>query len=141
MTSAKSPTAKPKGAARANASGDVAGGHLTKPTRTNDIRAAFLDFFAKNDHAEIRLSDLQKLPLVEIDVLALRAAGLVPGIAKTVKVIKTGKIEKAVTLTGILVTAGAKAAIEAAGGSVADVPAGKVESERKTEPKTELKSK
>jgi len=96
---------------------------------------------AKNDHAEIRLSDLQKLPLVEIDVLALRAAGLVPGIAKTVKVIKTGKIEKAVTLTGILVTAGAKAAIEAAGGSVADVPAGKVESERKTEPKTELKSK
>ena len=74
---------------------------------------------AKNDHAEIRLSDLQKLPLVEIDVLALRAAGLVPGVAKTVKVIKTGKIEKAVTLTGILATAGAKAAIEAAGGSVA----------------------
>jgi len=75
--------------------------------------------WGKNAHAEIRLSDLQKLPLVEIDVLALRAAGLVPVVAKTVKVIKTGKIEKAVKLTGILATAGAKAAIEAAGGSVA----------------------
>jgi large subunit ribosomal protein L15 len=88
---------------------------------------------AKNHHAEIRLSDLQKLPLVEIDVLALRAAGLVPGVAKTVKVIKAGKIEKAVKLTGVLATAGAKAAIEAAGGSVADVPAGKVSAEPKTE--------
>ncbi len=74
---------------------------------------------AKNHHAEIRLSDLQKLPLVEIDVLALRAAGLMPVVAKTVKVILSGKIEKAVKLTGILATAGAKAAIEAAGGSVA----------------------
>src|SRR4249920_3429026 len=42
---------------------------------------------AKNDHAEIRLTDLQKLPLVEVDMLALKAAGLVPVIAKTVKVI------------------------------------------------------
>ena len=50
------------------------------------------------------------------------------------------KIEKAVTLTGFLATAGAKAAIEAAGGSVADVPTGKVETERKTEPKTEPKT-
>ena len=74
---------------------------------------------AKNDHAEIRLSDLQKLPLVEIDVLALRAAGLVPGVAKTVKVIKTGKIERAVKLTVVQATKGAKASIEAAGGSVA----------------------
>ena len=74
---------------------------------------------AKNDNAEIRLSDLQKLPLVEIDVLALKAAGLVPASAKTVKVIKTGKLEKAVKLSGVLATKGAKAAIEAAGGSVA----------------------
>ena len=55
---------------------------------------------AKNDHAEIRLTDLQKLPLVEVDVLALRAAGLMPIVAKTVKVILSGKIEKAVKLTG-----------------------------------------
>ena len=74
---------------------------------------------AKNDNAEIRLSDLQKLPLVEVDVLALKAAGLVPASAKTVKVIKTGKLEKAVKLSGVLATKGAKAAIEAAGGSVA----------------------
>jgi len=74
---------------------------------------------AKNDAAEIRLSDLQKLPLADVDVLALKAAGLVPASAKTVKVIKTGKLEKAVKLSGVLATKGAKAAIEAAGGSVA----------------------
>ncbi len=74
---------------------------------------------SKNDTAEIRLSDLAKLPVVDIDVLRLKAAGLVPAAAKTVKVIKTGKLEKAVKLTGIVATKGAKAAIEAAGGSVA----------------------
>jgi large subunit ribosomal protein L15 len=74
---------------------------------------------SKNDNAEIRLSDLAKLPVTDIDVLALKAAGLVPSLAKTVKVIKTGKLEKAINLTGILATKGAKAAIEAAGGSVA----------------------
>jgi large subunit ribosomal protein L15 len=74
---------------------------------------------SKNDTAEIRLSDLAKLPVADIDVLALKAAGLVPAPANTVKVIKTGKLEKAVNLTGILATKGAKAAIEAAGGSVA----------------------
>ena len=75
---------------------------------------------SKNDTAEIRLSDLAKLPIAEIDVLALKAAGLVPALAKTVKVIKTGKLEKAVKLSGVLATKGAKAAIEAAGGSVAE---------------------
>jgi large subunit ribosomal protein L15 len=73
---------------------------------------------SKNDTAEIRLSDLAKLPVADIDVLALKAAGLVPARAKTVKVIKTGKLEKAVKLTGVVATKGAKAAIEAAGGSV-----------------------
>ena len=73
----------------------------------------------KKDSAEIRLSDLQRLPLEEVDILALKAAGLVPPAAKTVKVIKTGKLEKAVKLSGVLATKGAKAAIEAAGGSVA----------------------
>jgi large subunit ribosomal protein L15 len=74
---------------------------------------------SKNDTAEIRLSDLAKLPVAEIDVLALKAAGLVPAQAKTVKVIKTGKLDKAVKLTGVIATKGAKAAIEAAGGTVA----------------------
>ena len=73
----------------------------------------------RNDTAEVRLSDLGRLPTAEIDVLALKAAGLVPALAKTVKVIRTGKLEKAVKLSGVLATKGAKAAIEAAGGSVA----------------------
>ena len=52
-------------------------------------------------------------------LLALKQAGLVGQIAKVVKVIKTGELTKAVKLTGIGATAGAKAAIEAAGGSIA----------------------
>ncbi|MBC7956548.1 MAG: 50S ribosomal protein L15 [Cytophagales bacterium] len=74
---------------------------------------------AKNDWAEIRLTDLQKLGLDEVDLLVLKASGLVAGSIKTVKVIKTGTIERAVKLTGVQATKGAKAAIEAAGGSVA----------------------
>jgi large subunit ribosomal protein L15 len=73
----------------------------------------------RDDTAEVRMSDLAKLPVAEIDILALKAAGMVPAGAKTVKVIKTGKLEKAVKLTGLVATKGAKAAIEAAGGSVA----------------------
>ena len=73
----------------------------------------------RDDTAEVRLSDLAKLPVADIDFLALRSAGLVPARAKTAKVIKSGKLEKAVQLTGIATTKGAKAAIEAAGGSVA----------------------
>jgi large subunit ribosomal protein L15 len=71
------------------------------------------------DVAEVRLSDLAKLPVGEIDLLALKAAGIVPPTAKGAKVIKTGKLDKAVKLTGLTATQGAKAAIEAAGGSLA----------------------
>jgi large subunit ribosomal protein L15 len=70
------------------------------------------------DVAEVRLSDLGKLPVADIDLLALKAAGLVPSIAKSAKVIKTGTLTKAVKLTGLAATKGAKAAIEAAGGSI-----------------------
>jgi len=73
----------------------------------------------RNDTAEVRLSDLAKLPVADIDFLALKAAGVVPTLAKAAKVIKSGALTKAVKLTGIAVTKGAKAAIEAAGGSVA----------------------
>ncbi|NWG76271.1 MAG: 50S ribosomal protein L15 [Rubrivivax sp.] len=68
--------------------------------------------------AEVSLSDLARLPIDEIDVLALRQAGLVPQLAKSVKVILSGKIDKAVKLKGVPATKGARAAIEAAGGSV-----------------------
>ncbi|TXH88702.1 MAG: 50S ribosomal protein L15 [Rhodoferax sp.] len=70
-------------------------------------------------NAEITLSALDALGLGEVDLLALKAAGAVGEIAKVVKVINTGAITKAVKLTGIGATAAAKAAIEAAGGSVA----------------------
>jgi large subunit ribosomal protein L15 len=70
-------------------------------------------------NAEITLSALNALDQAEIDVLSLKQAGLVPALAQVVKVIKSGELTKAVKLTGIGATAGAKAAIEAAGGSLA----------------------
>ena len=70
-------------------------------------------------NAEITLGQLAKLGLGEVDLLALKQAGLVPELAKVVKVIKSGELTSAVKLTGIGATAGAKAAIEAAGGSLA----------------------
>ncbi len=70
-------------------------------------------------NAEITLTTLELLGLPEVDVLTLKQAGLIGQIAKVVKVINTGAITKAVKLTGLSVTAGAKVAIEAAGGSIA----------------------
>ena len=69
--------------------------------------------------AEVRLTDLQKMPGDEIDLLALKAAGVVSQLALSAKVILSGSIERKVSLKGVVVTKGAKAAIEAAGGSVA----------------------
>ena len=70
-------------------------------------------------NAEVTLSDLERLGAAEVDLLLLKQAGLVRAIAKVVKVIKSGELTKAVKLTGVGATAGAKAAIEAAGGSLA----------------------
>jgi large subunit ribosomal protein L15 len=70
-------------------------------------------------NAEVTLSALERLGAAEVDILTLKAAGLVPELAKVVKVIKSGEISRAVKLTGVGATAGAKAAIEAAGGSLA----------------------
>jgi len=70
-------------------------------------------------NAEITLTSLERLGAAEVDLLTLKQAGLVGELAKVVKVIKTGALTKSVKLTGIGATAGAKAAIEAAGGSVA----------------------
>jgi len=69
-------------------------------------------------NAQVTLSDIERLGLTELDSVVLKKAGLVPEMAKVIKVIKTGEISRAVKFTGILATAGAKAAIEAAGGSV-----------------------
>jgi large subunit ribosomal protein L15 len=70
-------------------------------------------------NAEISLSDLEALGLAEVDVLALKQAGLVGELAKVVKVIKSGELSLKVVLKGIGATAGAKAVIEAAGGQLA----------------------
>ena len=74
----------------------------------------------KNDTAEVLLYQLEKLDLVEIDFAALRAAKLVPAKAKQAKIVKKGEISKKFVLKGLLTTVGAKAAIEAAGGSVTE---------------------
>jgi large subunit ribosomal protein L15 len=68
---------------------------------------------------EVTLTDLARLGVPEVDLLALKQAGLVGQLIKTVKVINTGELKAKVVLKGIVATAGAKAAIEAAGGSVA----------------------
>jgi large subunit ribosomal protein L15 len=70
-------------------------------------------------NAEVTLAALERLGAGEVDLLALKQAGLVADRIKVVKVIKSGEIKIAVKLNGIGATAGAKAAIEAAGGSVA----------------------
>jgi large subunit ribosomal protein L15 len=70
-------------------------------------------------NAEVTLTSLEALGLAEVDMLALKQAGLIRERTKVVKVINTGTIAKSVKLNGIGATAGAKAAIEAAGGSVA----------------------
>jgi large subunit ribosomal protein L15 len=69
-------------------------------------------------NAEITLAELQRLGADEVDLLTLKQAKLVDDRTKTVKVIKTGELSRKVVLKGIGATAGAKAAIEAAGGSV-----------------------
>ena len=71
-------------------------------------------------NAEITLRTLEQLGADSVDILTLKQAGLVGELAKVVKVIKSGEIKRAVKLTGIGVTAGARVAIEAAGGSIAE---------------------
>ena len=74
----------------------------------------------KNDTAEVLLYQLDKLTTTDIDFAVLRAAKLVPANAKQAKIVKKGEISKKFALKGVLATAGAKAAIEAAGGSVTE---------------------
>ena len=68
--------------------------------------------------AEVRLSELNAVEGKPIDLAVLKAAGIVARSALSAKVILKGKIERAVALKGLLATKGARAAIEAAGGSV-----------------------
>ena len=72
----------------------------------------------KGTTAEVQLSTLNKLPVDVIDIMVLKQAGMIPRTVLAAKIILTGKIGRAIKLHGILVTKGAKSAIEAAGGSV-----------------------
>ena len=72
----------------------------------------------RDDVAEVRTGDLQALQVVEIDLAALKAAGLVSRKALAAKVILAGKLERKISLKEIRVSKGARAMIEAAGGSV-----------------------
>ncbi|PIV89183.1 MAG: 50S ribosomal protein L15 [Hydrogenophilales bacterium CG17_big_fil_post_rev_8_21_14_2_50_63_12] len=71
--------------------------------------------------AEVRLDDINSLPVDTIDMLILKQSGLVPHLTRSAKVILAGEIGKAVKLVGVAVTKGARTAIEAAGGSIAEV--------------------
>lgn len=72
----------------------------------------------KNDTAEVMLYMLDRIEGDTVDFAALRAAKLVPSTAKKAKIVKKGELTKKLVLKGLLATAGAKAAIEAAGGKV-----------------------
>ena len=72
----------------------------------------------KADTAQVLLYQLDKLDAGEIDFAALRAAKLVPSTAKKAKIVKKGEVSKKFVLKGLMATAGAKAAIEAAGGKI-----------------------
>lgn len=74
----------------------------------------------RNDTAQVRLSDLEKLPVDTIDLLVLKQAGVISANALTAKVMLSGEITRAVKLQGLLLTKGARAAVEAAGGSIAE---------------------
>ncbi|MDO9449427.1 MAG: 50S ribosomal protein L15 [Rugosibacter sp.] len=71
-------------------------------------------------NAEVRLSELDKLPVDEIDLLVLKQAGIIPGASLSAKVILSGVLNRKISLRGIAATKGAKAAIELLGGTVAD---------------------
>jgi len=84
------------------------------------------------DTAEVRLSDLEKINGDTVDLAALKSAGVIPALAEKAKVIVSGKLTRKIALSGIAVSKGAKAAIEAAGGSVA-LPEAKPEEGKKVE--------
>jgi large subunit ribosomal protein L15 len=72
-------------------------------------------------NVEVRLSELERLPVMDIDLLVLKQAGVVAADALSAKVIVSGKLSKKLVLSGVGATKGARAVIEALGGSVVDI--------------------
>jgi large subunit ribosomal protein L15 len=85
-------------------------------------KRGFVSLTARRN-VEVRLSELDKLPVEEVDLLVLKQAGVIAGDALSAKVILSGKLNRKIALKGVGATKGARAAIEAAGGSVADIAA------------------
>jgi large subunit ribosomal protein L15 len=83
-------------------------------------KRGFVSLTAKKN-VEVRLSELDKLPVDEVDLLVLKQAGIVAGEALSAKVILSGKLTRKLSLKGVGATKGARAAIEALGGTVADI--------------------
>ncbi len=79
---------------------------------------------SKNDTAEVRLSELNTLEAKEVDMPALKQAGIVPAGALSAKIMLSGKLTRAVKINGLRVSKGARAAIEAAGGSIIETSKG-----------------
>ncbi|MGO9445501.1 MAG: 50S ribosomal protein L15 [Thiobacillaceae bacterium] len=75
---------------------------------------------SRGETAEVRLSALGRIAVDEIDILVLKQAGVVPATAKTAKIILSGELSKAIKVKGLAATKGARAAIEAAGGSLVE---------------------
>src|SRR5229473_2226404 len=89
----------------------------------------------REDTAEVLLSDLERVKADKIDLAALKEAGVVPAFSNGAKVIVSGKLTRKVTLVGVAVSKGARAAIEAAGGSTdAPIPQPKPKREPKAVP-------
>ncbi len=94
----------------------------------------------RDDTAEVRLSDLEKMAAGTIDLAALKEAKVVPSYSLKAKVILAGEIKRKVALKGLLVSKGARAAVEAAGGSV-EAPAPDKAAQGKQESRSRARSK
>ncbi|MGR9105532.1 MAG: 50S ribosomal protein L15 [Gammaproteobacteria bacterium] len=68
--------------------------------------------------AQVRLHELMKLEVSEVDLNALKSASLIPAFARKAKIIDSGAIDRPVTVKGLAVTKGARSAIEARGGKI-----------------------
>lgn len=73
-----------------------------------------------NKTAQVRLHELELVGQDTVDLLGLKAANIIPQFSKRVKVIASGQLTKAITIQGLAVTKGARAAIEAAGGTIVE---------------------
>ena len=88
------------------------------PLQRRMPKVGFRSEIKKKSRAEVRLGELAKVEAAVVDLAALTAAGIVPAGTERAKVVLSGTLTKAVTLKGVGVTKGARAAIEAAGGKI-----------------------